>query len=60
MTAEGVWCADGRGTYRVLAGQVVRGAEEEVEGMPPLGEVVESLGRAEAVTVWAFPVGKRE
>jgi hypothetical protein len=63
VTAEGVWCADGRGTHPVLAGQVVRGKrgeEEEVEGAPPLAEVVESLGRAEAVTVWAFPVGKKE
>jgi hypothetical protein len=44
----------------VLAGKVaLRGSEEEVAGVPPLEEVVRSLGRAEAVAVWAFPVGKR-
>ena len=44
----------------MLAGEVkVRGSEEEAPGTPPLQEVVASLGRAEAVTVWAFPVGKK-
>jgi hypothetical protein len=61
LTAEGVWCADRTGTHPVLQGKVeLRGREEEVAGMPPLEEVVRSLGEAEAVTVWAFPVGKKE
>jgi hypothetical protein len=60
LSAEGVWWADRTGTHPVLAGQgVVRGSEEEVEGVPPLQEVVQALGRAEAVAVWAFPVGKK-
>jgi hypothetical protein len=60
LTAEGVWCADRTGTHPVLEGQVlVRGKEEEVPGTPPLEEVVRSLGEAEAVTLWAFPVGSK-
>jgi hypothetical protein len=60
LRAEGVWCADRTGTHPVLGGKVeLRGREEEVAGMPPLEEVVKSLGRGEAVMVWAFPVGKK-
>jgi hypothetical protein len=61
LPAEGVWCTDRTGVHAVLAGEIrLRGSEEEVAGLPPLQEVVASLGPAEAVTVWAFPVGKKE
>ncbi len=60
MSGEGVWCADRTGTHAVLAGEVKpRGSEEVVEGVPQLEDVVRSLGRGEAVVVWAFPVGKK-
>jgi serine/threonine protein kinase len=60
LAVKGVWCADRTGTYPVLDGEVLRGRNEEAGDLPPLQEVVESLGRKEAVMVWAFPVGKKE
>ncbi len=62
LDSSNVWFADRTGPPRpVLPGvSGPRGSEEEVEGVPPLQEVVKSLGPADAVTLWAFPVLKKE
>jgi hypothetical protein len=59
----GVWSSDGDAVYPVRAGQVVRGTERDLPGVPPLRELCRSLQQGAtvvAVEALAFPVRAKE